>query len=345
MAFSFSSYPPRVDLARLPTPLQPLKRWSEKLGVDLWIKRDDLTGSVLSGNKVRKLEFVLAEALSQRADTVITCGGEQSNHCRATAVAAAMAGLHCRLLLRTADPSCPPPLEGNLLLDRMAGADIVWITPDEYRRREVFFEREAGDLRSQGKVPYIIPEGASNALGAWGYIRALEELASDLQRLFGDDEPVTVIHACGSGGTAAGLILGAKLSGLPLRIASVNVSDDRDYFIGAVGDICEGVIADYRLDVAFDCSRDIEIIDGYVGRGYGLSRAEELALMCELARTEGIFLDPVYTGKAFYGMVEELQRDPGKFGERIVFVHTGGIFGLFPAARQIEPLLQQTGTG
>lgn len=339
MAFAVPSYPPRIDLARLPTPLQPLQRWSEKLGVDLRIKRDDLTGSVLSGNKVRKLEFVLADACAKKVDTVLTCGGEQSNHCRATAVAAAMVGLHCRLLLRTADPSAPPPAEGNLLLDRMAGAEITWITPDEYRRRDEFFEREAGRLRSQGKVPYIIPEGASDAVGVWGYISAMEELVADISGLSGENEPVTVIHPCGSGGTAAGLILGAKLFQRPLRIASVNVSDDRDYFVKVVGDICEQTIADYRLGIAFDRSRDIDIIDGYVGRGYGLSRPEELALICELARTEGIFLDPVYTGKAFYGMVQELQRDPACFGKRIVFIHTGGIFGLFPVARQITELL------
>ena len=333
------SIPPRIELARLPTPLQPLKRWSEKLGVDLMIKRDDLTGAALSGNKIRKLEFVLADALAKKADTVLTCGGEQSNHCRATAIAAAMLGLDCRLLLRTADPANPPPPEGNILLDRMAGAEIVWITPEEYKRREEFFACEADSLRSQGKVPYIIPEGASDAVGAWGYIKGMEELVCDLTGVSSREEPVTVLHACGSGGTAAGLILGAKLSRRPIRVTSVNVCDDRDYFIEVVGGICEKAIAEYYLDIAFDRHHDIEIIDGYVGRGYALSQPEELILICEMARTEGIFLDPVYTGKAFYGMVQELSRDPKCFGNRIVFLHTGGIFGLFPAAKQIAPIL------
>ena len=339
MALADAPYPPSIDLARLPTPLQPMLRWSEKLGVDLMVKRDDLTGAELSGNKIRKLEYTLANARAKNADIVLTCGGEQSNHCRATAVAATRTGFDCRLLLRTADPSKPPPPEGNLLLDRMAGADIVWITPEEYRRRDGVFAREADRLRSRGKVPYIIPEGASNEVGAWGYIRATEELAGDITGFAGADEPVTVIHPCGSGGTAAGLILGAKLSGLPLRIASVNVSDDRDYFVKVVGEICERTIEEYKLDITFDPSRDIDIVDGYVGRGYGLSRPEELALICDLARTEGIFLDPVYTGKAFYGMVQEITNDPGRFGKRIVFLHTGGIFGLFPAANQIAPHL------
>ena len=130
------SFPPRISLAQLPTPVQPLRRTGEKLAVDLYVKRDDLTGVVLSGNKIRKLEFVLADALAQKADTIITCGGAHSNHCRATAIAAAMLGLNCRLLLRTPDPSRPPSAEGNILLDRMAGAEIVWITPT---RRKNFF--------------------------------------------------------------------------------------------------------------------------------------------------------------------------------------------------------------
>ena len=145
----------------------------------------------------------------------------------------------------------------------------------------------------------------------------MQELVSDISDLPDSDQPVTVVHPCGSGGTAAGLILGAKLSDLPFRIASINVSDDRDYFVKVVGDICEKAIADYRLDVAFDRGRDVEIIDGYVGRGYALSRPEELKLICEMARTEGIFLDPVYTGKAFYGMLQELKRDRGVSGNEL----------------------------
>ena len=333
-------YPPRIELACLPTPFTRLRRFSEKLGVELYVKRDDLTGVALTGNKVRKLEFVLADALAKKADVVLTCGGAQSNHSRATAVAAAMAGLRCRLLLRTADPANPPAADGNILLDRMAGAEIVWITPEEYRVRGEIFEREAAALRKQGLNPYIIPEGASNPLGSWGYIRAAEELGRDLAALpGGSDEPVTIVHATGSGGTAAGLILGVRLAGLNARVATVNVCDDRDYFVRTIGEICEEAVATYGLGLDFDRERDIRVVDGYVGLGYALSRPEELSLICELARSEGIFLDPVYTGKAFYGMVRELERNPGCFGERIVFIHTGGIFSLFAIAREIEPLL------
>jgi D-cysteine desulfhydrase len=334
------TFPPQINLARLPTPMQPLRRLSEKFGIEVYIKRDDLTGAALSGNKVRKLEFVLADALAQKADTVITCGGAQSNHCRATAVAAARLGLKCLLLLRTPDPKNPPPPEGNILLDRLAGADIVWITPPEYKNREALMAREAAALQDSGSRPYIIPEGASTALGALGYVRATEELVNDITNTPGGAHlPCTIVTAAGSGGTSAGLILGVKVFDVNARVASINVCDDREYFLRQIGDICEKAIADFQLDIDFDRQRDIDVIDGYVGRGYGLSQSDELALIRETARTEGIIFDPVYTGKAFYGMIEELKRDPRCFGERIIFIHTGGIFGLFPKAEELELLL------
>lgn len=333
-------YPPRLGLSRVPTPLEPLRRLSEELDVELYVKRDDLTGLALSGNKVRKLEFVLADALSQGADTVLTCGGAQSNHARATAVAAARLGIGCRLILRTPHPANPPAVEGNTLLDRLAGAEIVWVKPDEYARRDEIFEQEAHRLMKAGRRPYLIPEGASNALGAWGYIRAAEELAGDLSRLPGGlGRKTTVIHATGSGGTGAGLILGAKMLNLNVRIASINVCDDREHFVSVIGEICEDAIARHGLSIPFSRERDVDILDGYVGRGYALSQPQELCLIRDVARKEGIFLDPVYTGKAFYGMTQELKRHPGCFGERVVFLHTGGIFGLFPQASEMAPLL------
>ena len=332
------SYPPRIEIARLPTPCVPLRRLTARLGVEIYVKRDDLTGIVLSGNKVRKLEFVLADALEKKADTVLTCGGAQSNHARATAVTAAMLGLRCRLLLRTADPANPPSLDGNILLDRMAGAEIVWISPEEYQNRVEIFDREAALLRKEGRTPYIIPEGASDALGAWGYIRAAEEIKKDIAAL-GPERPATIIHATGSGGTAAGLALGARLFDIPARTVSFNVCEDQSYFLNVIGNICERAISQFQLPINFDRNRDIHIIDGYVGRGYALSRPEELALISDVARTEGIFLDPVYTGKAFFGMAQELKKQPGCFGKRVIFLHTGGIFGLFPKSAEIEPEL------
>lgn len=332
--------PSRLDLAHTPTPLQPMPRLSEKLGIELLVKRDDLTGAELSGNKIRKLEFVLAEALEQGADTVLTCGGIQSNHCRATAAAAARLGLSSVLLLRVPDPSSPPAWEANSLLDRLVGSEIVWVTPEEYARRGERFEIEAEKLRRAGKKPYIIPEGASNALGSWGYLRAMTELARDLSRLE-DPGPgeTTVIYAAGSGGTGAGLILGNKLLELGLKVAGVNVGADEAYFVNAIGEICEEAIERFGLGLTFSRDRDIKIIDGYVGRGYALSRPEELELIRDVARTEGWVLDPVYTGKAFYGLNSQLAENPGIFGKRVVFIHTGGLFGLFPKAGEFSDLL------
>jgi D-cysteine desulfhydrase len=330
--------PPRLELALTPTPLMPLKRIGQELGVDLWIKRDDCTGSALGGNKIRKLEYVLADAINQGADTVITCGGAQSNHCRATAIAAACLGLSCLLLLRVPNPADAPPLEANSLLDAMAGARIVYVTPEEYRGRELLFAQWMKILRKEGARPYAIPEGASNALGAWGYVRVMAELAEQLSMLDGTGSPLptTIIHATGSGGTGAGLILGKRMFGLEnFRVSGINVCDDRNYFLNVQGEICEKAISTYNLGIDFRRERDIEIVDGFVGKGYALSRPEELSLIVKVCRAEGIVLDPVYTGKAFFGMVETIKKDSKAFGERIVFVHTGGIFGLFPKTDEL----------
>jgi len=271
---------------------------------------------------------------------VLTCGGEQSNHARATAVAAVRLGLGCKLILRTPDPANPPPIEGNTLIERLAGAGIRWVNPDEYAHRDEIFEQEARCLRKGGRRPYIIPEGASNALGAWGYIRAAEELARDLNGLPGGlDRPTTIIHATGSGGTGAGLILGAKMLGLNVKIVSINVCDDSSHFVKVIGEICEEAIRRYELSIPFSRERDVVIVDGYVGRGYALSQPQELSLIRDVAGKEGVFLDPVYTGKAFFGMTQEIGKTPGCFGERVVFLHTGGIFGVFPKASEMAPLL------
>lgn len=316
--------PPKLPLARIPTPLERARRSAEALGIDLWIKRDDLTGSALSGNKVRKLEFLLADAQAAGADIVVTCGGEQSNHCRATAIAARRAGMDSLLVLRTADPGAPPAATGNILLDRIAGAEVQWITPQEYARRNELLEERAEDLRSAGRRPYVIPEGGSNALGCWGYACAAAELARDLADL--PAAKTTVLYACGSGGTGAGLLLGRALHDLDVTITGVNVCDDADTFRAVIGGLCADFDRDYGTRCAIEPA-DIEIIDGYVGLGYARSRTEELAELVGLARRDGVILDPVYSGKAFYALTRELKagRD---LGERVVFLHTGGIFGL-----------------
>jgi D-cysteine desulfhydrase len=326
-------YPDRIRRARLPTPLEPAQRLSQQLGVELLVKRDDLTGAALSGNKIRKLEFLFAEALEQGSDTVITCGGEQSNHCRATALAATELGLRSFLLLRTDDPNNPPAAEANILLDKLAGAEIRWVSREEYKRRAQLFVEVQGLLAAQGRKAYVIPEGGSNALGAWGYVNCVQELKQEL-----GEKPLTIVYAAGSGGTGAGIILGIKLLKLPWRAVGINVCDDKDYFVSAIGDIVEQAISRWSLGVSFERS-EIEICDGHVGIGYAKSRPEELETIRDVARAEGLILDPVYTGKAFHGLKAELERDRQAFGERICFLHTGGIFGLFPKAAELAPLL------
>ena len=330
-------YPASMDLARLDTPLVPLGRLSRKLGVEIQCKRDDLTGVALSGNKVRKLEFLLADAADTGHDRVITCGGEQSNHARAAAVAAARVGLGCHLLLRTADPERPPALEGNVLLDRMVGAAIQWITPDEYASRDTLMAAEARRLaRTEGAKVYVIPEGGSNAVGAWGYVRCAEELSAQLGRT-----GATVVYAVGSGGTAAGLIAGCKLLELPYRLVGVCVSDDQTTFQRRISGILDEMAERYSLDEVRTPPDEIEIWEDYVGLGYAMSRDEELTQMHYVARVEGLITDPVYSGKALFGLISEIDRGT-KLAEPVVFLHTGGIFGLFPKASQLEGVLRVT---
>jgi D-cysteine desulfhydrase len=331
--------PPRVRLANLPTRGHWLRygqtdgpRGSMTRGrFRVWVKRDDQTGSELMGNKVRKLEYLMAEAVAEHATHVITCGGEQSNHARATAFAAAQLGMKSILILRTDDPENPPAATGNILLDRLVGAELQWISRAAWRDRNQLLAEAAERVRRGGDRPYVVPEGGSNALGSWGYLRAAHELADDLADIASPDQPVTVVYACGSGGTAAGLILGAKLLGLAergIRLAAINVCDDRAYFVDAIGRICADAEARWQLG-AHVTEADIEIVDGHVGRGYARSRPEELATIRDVCRSDGIVLDPVYTGKAFHGMVTELAADPARFGAAIAFLHTGGVFGLF----------------
>jgi D-cysteine desulfhydrase len=329
--------PPRVRLANLPTrghwirygqtdrPRGDAERFK------IWLKRDDQTGSELMGNKVRKLEYLLAEALDEDATHVITCGGEQSNHARATALAAAQLGLKSILILRTDDPENPPSATGNILLDRLAGAELQWISRAAWRDRTQLLADAAERVRRAGDRPYVVPEGGSNALGSWGYLRAMHELADDLVGIATPDHPVTVVYACGSGGTGAGLLLGAKLLRLAdrgIRVAGINVCDDRAYFVDAIIRICADADARWRLGANIT-EADINIVDGHVGRGYARSRPEELATIRDVCRSDGVVLDPVYTGKAFHGLVTELTGDPHRFGAAVAFLHTGGMFGLF----------------
>ena len=303
--------PERLSLARLPTPIERFTRIRD--GWTVLVKRDDLTGAALSGNKARKLEYLLAEARASGARRVLTCGGVQSNHCRATAVAAARLGLACQLFLRTSTPPGPDDAAtGNLKIDRIVGAEVYFITPEQYRDRMALMVDKAG---ADG---YVIPEGGSNALGTWGYIRAVDEMVPQWEV-----PPSSIVCATGSGGTLAGLAIGLRRRGLDVPLHGVAVCDDAPYFRDVV-DRISAEATDRWPDLPRVRSGEVSIVEGYKGRGYALSTTEEEADIEWVARTSGLILDPVYTGKAFRALLCE----PDRFGPRPLFIHTGGIFGL-----------------
>jgi D-cysteine desulfhydrase len=322
--------PERLDFAQLPTPITPLGRTSEAWGGPaIWVKRDDDTGGLVTGNKIRKLQYVVHEALELGADTLVTCGGLQSNHCRATAAVASRVGLDCVLCLRGTPPDRP---DGNYLLDRVLGAETRFVTPEEYKAHDDVMDGVAEELRSAGRRPYVIAEGASMATGTWGYIEACREIAEAEQTLGITFD--AIVHAVGSGGTSAGLEIGARLFGLSAKIWGINVCDDAAYFRDLIHRIASEAIDRFDLPVSF-AREEIGIIDGYVGRGYALSSTEELQALVEVARSEGLVLDPVYSGKAFFALAHEIHRPPLADATNILFIHTGGIYGLFPKAAEL----------
>jgi len=329
--------PSHLSIAQLPTPLQPLTRWSERLGGPaIWCKRDDLTGVLWSGNKVRKLEFVIQDALEHDARMLITCGGIQSNHARTTAALAAHLGLGCHLLLKGSEPDQPT---GNFLLDRLFGAHIDFITADDYAQHSLeLMEEVAGRYRSRGISAYVIPEGASCALGTYGYARVIDELWQQTREL--DLVVEAIVCATGSGGTQAGLILGTRLTGWNVPVIGINICDDAGYFRQKISRLLQQVREAYvsDLDLRED---DIHLIDGHVGEGYGRATTEELRTICELASLEGLILEPVYTGKAMHGLRQEIAAGRMKAMKNIVFIHTGGIFGLFPFCQQLKAVMKQ----
>lgn len=317
-------YPSRIELAHLPTPLRPLRRLSRDLGgPTIWLKRDDLTGSGLSGNKVRKLEFSIAEALAQGADTLITCGGLQSNHCRATVVAGAQLGLKVHLVLRGLPAGTP---DGNLFLDHLAGAEIATYPPPFYRARlNDIFHGLLEDYQRQGHRAHIIPLGASDPTGLWGYIAAADEMQSDFAKH--DFKADHIVCATGSGGTLGGLILGNAIFNLGAQVWGVNVCDDADHFVKKIREDFKGWKEKYLSSVDVE-SLPINVLDGHVGPGYAQATHEVLETIARVAQTEGIILDPVYTGKAFHGLLDEIAKGRFPGAQNIVFIHTGGIYGL-----------------
>jgi D-cysteine desulfhydrase len=328
---------PRLSLCHAPTPLERRRALDAWIGCEIWVKRDDMTGGAEAGNKVRKLEFLLAEALAEKATTVLTCGGLQSNHARATALSCAALGLGCVLFLRVpeelatgperAAPSERLPRSGNVLLDRLAGAEIRLISPADYASRAEVMDAAARELARSGQVPYVIPEGGSNGLGSLGYVEAMREVRLQMDLgLAGAPRTFDVVaHACGSGGTAAGTALGAARFGVAHAVRAFAVCDDRDYFERVV----EKIAAESRkLDPLLSAPTALTIDDSAKGPAYAVMSSDQRRFLVEAARKTGMMFDPVYTGKALFGLARAVERGDIARGAKVLFLHTGGLPGL-----------------
>ena len=326
-------WPGRVRLVHGPTPIEPLPRLSRELGLEVSVKRDDLTGFGESGNKVRKLEFLVQDALDQGADTLVTVGALQSNCARATAAVAARLGLRCVLGLRG---ECPPEADGNLLLARLFGAETVFVPPDEVDAPDALFARLCDDVRRAGGRPYVIPESGSNEIGALGYAAFVAELQAQIAA--GTPAPDALVVSAWSGGSLAGLYLGQALFGFQAEVWGVPVAFEAETIRDHVWATVHKAAARLGVEPSLDRGA-IRLLDGYQGPGRSAVRPEELRTVVETARAAGVLLDPVYTAKAFLALLSEARRDGRRFGRRVLFVHTGGGFGVFPYRTPLTRLL------
>lgn len=313
------SNPRRMKIGNLPTPVQK----AELNGAKFLVKRDDLTGSLLTGNKIRKLEYILPDVLKKKADYLFTCGGDQSNHARATAVAALQMDIKTKLFL-WGSPS--KNADGNLFLDMLTGTDIKFLNKTQYANVTEEMLIESKKLQKKGKKVYILPAGGSTPLGIWGYINFMNELKSqvDLNKIKG------ILSANGSGGTSAGMLLGAALLGLNMKIFGVNVVDNASTSREIIFELVETCIEEYKLKVKVNYN-NLEILDEYSTEGYKSIAQNKLNLIIKFFQTSGILLDPTYTGKAFYAYNDNFLQ--GKRISNIMFLHTGGIFGIFSKRR------------
>jgi len=321
--------PARLELALSPTPILRLDRLSRRLGVEVHVKRDDLTGLLESGSKIRKLEFLVGEALQRGADTLVTSGMPQSNGCRAVAAVAARLGLRAVLAVRGERPT---DYDGDLLLGRLLGAEVRYAADGETA------ERLAEEIRARGGRPYVIPEGGDGPVGALGYLECAVELAE--QSHHGAPRFDAVVITSVSGGSHAGLLLGKQLAGLRGEIVSVPVARPADAVRQHVVDTVAAAIRRYGF--AVDVPGVVHVIDGYQAEGEPTAAADpDLEMLVGLAREEGMLLDPLYTARGFRALVETLARDPKALGPRVCFVHTGGIYGVFPERVRLGRLVDR----
>ena len=309
--------PPRLKFAALPTPVEEIPRLSQVLhGPRILVKRDDLTGLGLGGNKTRKLEFLLAEALANGARSLITTGAVQSNHCRQTAAAAARFGLDCILVLAGDQPD---NISGNLLLDHLFGAEIIWTSRPQ---REQALQAAFDQAWAQGRRPYLVPYGGSSPTGAAAYAFAIQEL-------MGQTTAVDwLVFASSSGGTQAGLVVGARIFGFPARILGISVDEPLPSLQARVAEIATAT-ADYLAEPQPFIPGDILVNADYLGAGYGILGEPEIEAIRLFARHAGLLLDPVYTGRAAAGLIDLIRKGFFRPDETILFLHTGGTPALF----------------
>jgi D-cysteine desulfhydrase len=308
-------HPIKMHIANLPTPVQKV----EFMGTKFLIKRDDFTGAELTGNKIRKLDYILADVKKKKADYLFTSGGDQSNHARATAIAARQIGVKTKLFLWGKDTKNP---DGNLFLDQLVGTEIVYLSKKEYANVNSIMLAESKRLQKKGHKVYIAPSGGSTPLGVWGYINFINELKeqNQLSKIKG------VLAAYGSGGTAAGMLLGAAMNNSKIKVYSVNVLDDPEFVRTTITNLVEDAIEEYKIDVKVNYNNLI-ILNGYSEEGYKNIEDKKLKIIKEFFRSTGILLDPTYTGKAFYAYYDNFLKD--KKRTNVLFVHTGGIYGVF----------------
>ncbi len=311
--------PEKLQIANTPTPIEHLKDLEgTPEHIEIYIKRDDYTGVELSGNKIRKLEFIMKDALDKGEKVVITCGGLQSNHCRATAALAAKLGMKCHLVLGGDGPDCL----GNNALDQMFGAEITYINASSFEDYNETMEALKKSYEGSAQRARIIPVGASTPLGTFGYVSAFNEILEQEKTLGIKFDTICV--AVGSAGTFAGLWLGNALAGSQKKIVGMNIADRNKDYGKLVASLSRGALE--IIGESLENMPEVEIYD-YTHTGYGSISDANAAYIHDFARTKGILLDPVYTGKAFYGMLEEIKMDNPHIHGNVLFVHTGGIFG------------------
>ena len=319
----------RVSLGHLPTPLHALPRLSEKLGgPQVFVKRDDQTGLATGGNKTRKLEFLVADALDRHMDTLITAGAPQSNHARQTAAAAAKMGLRCVLVLR-ASGQPPAGRQGNLLLDELLGAEIRWAQREAV---EATMMETANELSVKGYAPCLIPYGGSNAVGATGYVAAMEELMEQAQQM--NLRFDRIVFASSSSGTQAGLVVGAKATGYTGQVLGISVDEKRGDLQAKVAKLASETAAHLGQIMKF-APGDVDVNADYLGAGYAIMGEPERQAIQLAAQTEGLLLDPVYTGRAFAGMLDLIRKGSIRRDETVLFWHTGGTPALFAYADEL----------